>query len=176
MRFVMSTFKFSILMFLFLSLAACSHFSKKGADADDDAAGQEGAYSMGLGENDQFGNLHGKNSLNAPENQTYYFDFDKNEVHPDDRPAIEAQAKYIASHARARVRLEGHTDERGSREYNIALGERRALAVADVLKMNGVAEKQIKVVSYGEEKPASPGHDEESYRLNRRVELIYEGK
>ena len=69
--------------------------------------------------------------------------------------------------------LEGHTDERGSREYNIALGDRRALSVQRILELNGVAPEQVTVVSYGEEKPAAEGHSEAAWRLNRRVELLY---
>jgi len=86
---------------------------------------------------------------------------------------VGAHAKYLASHGSARVRLEGHTDERGSREYNIGLGERRAQAVRRALLLQGASEGQISTVSYGEERPAVPGHDEAAWAKNRRVEIVY---
>lgn len=155
-----------------LGLVACSSMSKSSSG---DEEGMDGAYSMGVGEQASFGQGPDyQNSTNAPENQTYYFDYDSSHIRPQDQAPVEAQAHYLAKHPHARVVLEGNTDERGSREYNIALGERRAMAVADILKMNGVSEKQIRIVSFGEEKPADPGHSEEAYRLNRRVNLVYE--
>ena len=84
-----------------------------------------------------------------------------------------AHARYLASNPSQKVRLEGHADERGSREYNIGLGERRGQAVRRALLLQGVAELQLSTVSYGEERPAVFGSDEESYQLNRRVELVY---
>lgn len=105
-----------------------------------------------------------------------YFDFDSSEVHPDDRIVVEAHAQYLHRVANAEVVLEGHADERGSREYNVALGERRANGVRDMLRVLGVADHQIRTVSYGEERPAVSGHEEESWSLNRRVEFAYAGR
>ena len=102
-----------------------------------------------------------------------YFDFDSNEVHPDDQVVVEAHAQLLAREGNAEVVLEGHADERGSREYNVALGERRANTVADMLRLLGVADHQIRTVSYGEERPAAIGHAEESWSRNRRVEFSY---
>ena len=85
----------------------------------------------------------------------------------------EAHGDFIAENGNVEVRLEGHADERGSREYNIALGDRRAQSVRRVLLIQGASTDQIDTVSYGEEQPAMPGHDEESWAENRRVELIY---
>lgn len=102
-----------------------------------------------------------------------YFDFDSSEVHPDDRVVVEAHAQYLARNPDAEVVLEGHADERGSREYNVALGEQRANGVRDMLRLLGVADHQVRNVSYGEELPAVIGHDEESWRRNRRVEFAY---
>lgn len=102
-----------------------------------------------------------------------YFDFDKSEIKDDFRAVIQAHAEYLANNPNASVTLEGHADERGTREYNIALGERRANAVQRMLTLQGAAVGQIRVVSYGEERPAALGHDEESWSLNRRVEFIY---
>ncbi|HKT71696.1 MAG TPA: peptidoglycan-associated lipoprotein Pal [Steroidobacteraceae bacterium] len=102
-----------------------------------------------------------------------YFDFDSSEIKGDGTDIVAAHAKYLASHASARVRLEGNTDERGSREYNIGLGERRAQAVRRALLLQGAAETQLSTVSYGEERPAVVGNDESAWSRNRRVEIVY---
>ena len=102
-----------------------------------------------------------------------YFDFDSSEVHPDDRVVVEAHAQYLARDAGLEVVLEGHADERGSREYNVALGERRANGVRDMLRLLGVGDHQISTVSYGEELPEAIGHEEESWSRNRRVVFAY---
>jgi len=86
---------------------------------------------------------------------------------------LRAQANYISTHASAHIRLEGNTDSRGSREYNVALGWRRAVAVSKLLEQYGVLSKQMTVISYGEEKPVAFGHTAKDYALNRRVDLIY---
>jgi len=103
-----------------------------------------------------------------------YFDFDSSRIHEEDMAAVNAHAAYLAANPNARVKLEGHGDERGSREYNVALGERRAQSVEQILKLQGVGNRQISVVSYGEERPAVIGHDESAWRYNRRVEIIYQ--
>jgi peptidoglycan-associated lipoprotein len=102
-----------------------------------------------------------------------YFDFDRAEIKPEFRDIVRAHAEYLTANSRTRVVLEGHTDERGTREYNMGLGERRANAVRSMLTLQGVASNQIESVSYGEERPVALGHDEESWRLNRRVEIVY---
>ena len=102
-----------------------------------------------------------------------YFDFDSSEVHPDDRIVVEAHAQLLARDANAEVVLEGHADERGSREYNVALGESRANGVRDMLRLLGVADHQVRTVSFGEERPAVIGHEEDSWSRNRRVEFAY---
>jgi peptidoglycan-associated lipoprotein len=102
-----------------------------------------------------------------------YFDYDRAEIKPEFVPVVATHAKYLNNHPQARVRLEGHSDERGSREYNIGLGERRAQAVRRALLLQGVSENQITTVSYGEERPAVLGSDEAAYAKNRRVELVY---
>lgn len=107
---------------------------------------------------------------------TIYFMFDSSQVQQDFIPVIAAHAQYLLSHPNRRLTLEGHADERGSSEYNIALGEQRAKSVARMMKVQGVSESQLQVVSYGEEKPAVEGHDEAAYQLNRRVELLYQGQ
>lgn len=102
-----------------------------------------------------------------------YFAYDSAEVRAEDQAVVEAHANYLLQNPGQRILLEGHADERGSREYNIALGERRALAVARLMQLLGVADSQIRSVSYGEERPADSGHDEAAWSLNRRVELVY---
>ncbi len=102
-----------------------------------------------------------------------YFDYDKSDIKSEYVSVVAAHAKFLNGGANRKVRLEGHTDERGSREYNIGLGERRAQAVRRALLLQGVREDQITTVSYGEERPAAAGSDEAAYAKNRRVELVY---
>ncbi len=102
-----------------------------------------------------------------------YFSFDSAEILPESQTIISKNARVLTGNTRIITQLEGHTDERGSREYNIALGERRANAVRQAMIAMGVSPQQIRVVSYGEERPADAGHDEQSYALNRRVEIVY---
>ena len=99
-----------------------------------------------------------------------YFDFDKYDLTPEARAILLAHAEKLKGSSVA-VRLEGHADERGSREYNIALGEKRAKAARDFLVLQGVKAASLEVVSYGEERPVATGHDETSYSQNRRVEI-----
>jgi peptidoglycan-associated lipoprotein len=105
--------------------------------------------------------------------KTIYFDFDSSQIKPEFTAVIAAHAKYLTGNGSIRVRLEGNTDERGTREYNIGLGERRAQAVRQALMLQGVADAQITTVSYGEERPAVTGHTEEAWSKNRRVEIVY---
>jgi peptidoglycan-associated lipoprotein len=102
-----------------------------------------------------------------------YFDFDSAEIKGEGNDVIAAHAKYLASHASMRVRLEGNTDARGSREYNIGLGERRAQAVRRALLLQGAADSQLATVSYGAERPAVAGNDDAAWAKNRRVEIVY---
>jgi peptidoglycan-associated lipoprotein len=101
-----------------------------------------------------------------------YFDYDRAEIRPEYVPIVTAHAKFLNANAVRKVRLEGHSDERGSREYNIGLGERRAQAVRRALMLQGVSETQLTTVSYGEERPAVQGGDETAYSKNRRVEMV----
>ena len=109
-------------------------------------------------------------------NRTVYFELDADQVNVADRPVIEAHGRYLADNSSAAVTLEGHADERGSREYNIALGERRANSVRQLMTLLGANSAQIRVVSYGEERPAVDGHDESAWSRNRRVEIIYRNR
>jgi len=102
-----------------------------------------------------------------------YFDFDKADIRPEFREVLRAHAQYIASHSSARVTLEGHADERGTREYNLGLGEQRGENAAARLAAMGAGGGQVSVVSYGEERPVATCHDESCWSKNRRVEIIY---
>lgn len=156
-----------------LALAACSApWHKKSAAQTETAADMNGgAMAQGAGSGSGYGDMGGPQASIA--NRTYYFDFDSNVVHDSDKSAINANANYLLAHSDAKVIVEGHTDPRGSREYNIALGERRANAVAEILEAKGVNRSQIRVVSYGAQRLAADGRDEESYRQDRRAVIVY---
>ncbi len=117
--------------------------------------------------------------LNDPQSplsrRVIYFDFDSAELSSEDRALLAAHAEFLAAHPDVTVVLEGHADERGTREYNMALGERRARAVMQLLVLQGMRREQAQTISFGEERPVALGHDEEAWRLNRRVELLYSG-
>jgi peptidoglycan-associated lipoprotein len=102
-----------------------------------------------------------------------YFDFDKSEIKPEFADLVAAHARNLSGHPNLKMKLEGNTDERGTREYNIGLGERRAQAVRRALMLQGVAESQLTTVSFGSERPAVEGDDEAAWAQNRRVELVY---
>ncbi|MEE9492285.1 MAG: peptidoglycan-associated lipoprotein Pal [Gammaproteobacteria bacterium] len=102
-----------------------------------------------------------------------YFDFDSYNVDEAGRELIAAHANYLTTNPAARIRLEGHGDERGSREYNIGLGERRGQAVKRILELLNASPEQISIVSFGEEKPVDYGHNQDAWRQNRRVEIVY---
>ena len=120
------------------------------------------------------------NALRDPNNilskRSVYFDFDSNAVKDEYRSLIQAHARYMADHRDTRVRIEGNCDERGSREYNLALGQRRAEAVKKIMTVLGAADARIETISYGEEKPVAMGHDEESWAKNRRADIKYAGE
>jgi peptidoglycan-associated lipoprotein len=102
----------------------------------------------------------------------FYFEFDKSDLSQEDRDALVYHAADLKANPSKHIRLEGHADERGTREYNLALGERRAQSVERYLQVQGVAASQMETVSYGEERPADTGTTEQAYSLNRRVEMI----
>jgi peptidoglycan-associated lipoprotein len=122
----------------------------------------------------------GKNPLKDPASilskRTIYFDFDSSAIRDEFRPLVEAHAQYLKDNKQAKTILQGHTDERGSREYNIALGQRRAESVSQAMTLLGVADAQIEAVSLGEEKPAAEGQEETAWAKNRRVEILYQGE
>lgn len=165
---------------LALGLAACQKPTKPDTTAAPATTDAGAAASSGLGADAGAG--AGTATALTPQQQALaaiqqknvvYFEYDSSEIRSDYVPVVAAHAQYLVKYPSARVRLEGHADERGSREYNIGLGERRAQAVRRALLAQGVADAQIATVSYGEERPAVEGSDEAAYAQNRRVELVH---
>ncbi len=178
--------KWILLAVLALAVAGCSGNKTKEADGNRAAvedrgighgeADDPGVTTTGIGDDDPYSSaaLGDPNDPDGPLSvRIIYFDLDSSNVRADFRSTIEAHAAYLAANPDASISLEGHADERGSREYNLALGERRALAVRKQLVLLGASAGQAQAVSYGEERPVMVGSDEESYALNRRVEIIY---
>jgi peptidoglycan-associated lipoprotein len=176
MRNFMKTF---IVVIGLLFLVGCASSRNGGPAGVTDAnalygGGASGAKSMGLGNED---NLVGKDAGPAQGvlgKRSFYFAFNSSDVNKQYISIIQAHGEYLLKHPNARLLLEGNADIRGSREYNIALGQQRADAVENILKMEGVNSKQIRTISYGAEKPIAMGRTEAAYRLNRRVDLVYE--
>jgi len=159
-----------------LTLTACGRDNVVPEDA---GANSNGANDAGLS-TDRQGNdgVITESPLEAEQRRlmqqlVVYFDYDEAEILPEFNALLQAHGQFLARNANSQLRLEGHADERGSREYNIGLGERRAQAVRRVLMLQGAAGTQFTTVSYGEERPAQTGSDDEAWRLNRRVELVY---
>ena len=148
----------------------------RGISSDEMNEIDSGASTQGIDDNDTYSAtpLGDPNDPNGPLSvRVIYFELDSSNVRADFRSTIEAHAAYLAANLNVEIRLEGHADERGSREYNLALGERRSLAVRKQLVLLGASAAQISAVSYGEERPATEGSDEDSYALNRRAEIVY---
>ena len=153
-----------------LYLAGCSSMPGMG---NDDAADVAEAGTAGAAE----GGAWTGSPLDDPNSplstKIIYFGYDLSEIQPDYREIVVAHGAYLAANPQVRVSVEGHADERGSREYNIALGEDRAKAVKRLLLAQGASERQISTISYGEERPADIASNEASWAANRRVELRY---
>lgn len=171
---------FSIVSSLVLvaTLAACGSSVKLDDVPVEDRTGttQQGDPSGATGRGVAPVQVEGADALRAgPANtaKVIYFDFDSYVVKPEFQGTIEAHAKYLTANKARKMAIEGHTDERGGREYNLALGQKRAEAVRRALGLLGVADAQVEAVSFGKEKPAVPGSDEEAMAKNRRAELNY---
>ena len=139
------------------------------ADMDSGSASSSGFDDDGMGAGEFFDDDMMQGDLTT----VIYFDFDHSELRAEYGDLLAQHARQLANDSRMRIRLEGHADERGSREYNIGLGERRSQAVRRMLLIQGATAAQISTVSFGEERPASMGSDEDAYALNRRVEIVY---
>ncbi|MBI5451368.1 MAG: peptidoglycan-associated lipoprotein Pal [Gammaproteobacteria bacterium] len=111
-----------------------------------------------------------------PATRVIYFDYDDATIRAEFREVLAAHARYLASHPNVRITVQGHCDERGTREYNMGLGERRANAVKKFLSLQGAGGKQMEAVSFGEERPVDSGHDDAAWAKNRRVEIVYSGR
>ncbi len=157
-----------------LTLAACSGNKNT---RDDAAAVDQGSSQTADTSGVDQGGAAQMDPLDDPDNilskRVILFDFDKAVVKDEYRALVEAHARYVAEHPSARVTLEGHADERGTREYNLGLGERRGNAVAKLMQALGASAGQINVVSYGEERPVALCHAESCWYQNRRVEIVY---
>lgn len=157
---------------LALSVAWVAGCSTSGSSQDSGASSATGSEGSGQGVNVGSG-VSGSYSDVANLRTVFYFEFDKSVVKAEGFADLEKHAMYLAANPSAQVVLEGHADERGTREYNMALGERRAKAVSRFLQVNGASATQVETVSFGEEKPAVLGHSDASWSQNRRVELKY---
>jgi peptidoglycan-associated lipoprotein len=162
----------SLLGMAALALTACGGSEATKPGVEDKSVGAESS-GVGAGTGVDGKTLDGKGKADLLAKRRVYFAFDSSAVDNENRAIVEAHAAYLAANKNIKVVLEGNTDERGTREYNLALGERRAEAVARMVKLLGIAPDRIKTVSYGEEKPIAMGHTEADWALNRRVEIIY---
>lgn len=166
-----------------LLLTACAHKPPQPTGQSGSAvpanqgAGAESSGATGANANGAAGANEGQETQGPSEGllakHTIYFDFDSSEIKGEGTDIVSAHAKYLSMHPNMHVRLEGNTDERGSREYNIGLGERRAQAVRRALLLQGASDAQISTVSYGAERPVDAGHDEAAWAKNRRVDIVY---
>jgi len=174
----MKSFVLFVLAGGLLALSACNRGDTLPADTGAGSFGDTGADTSSSGSSSgiQVSALEAEEQRRLEElmrNLVVYFDYDQADIRPEFNAMLAAHGQYLARNANVTLRLEGHADERGSREYNIGLGERRAQAVRRVLMLQGAQASQLTTISYGEERPAATGSDEESWRLNRRVELVY---
>jgi len=192
--------KLSIMLFIISSLALLSACSTNGGENEGDAnvedrtgengeatgengenyEGQTGGYSDssmsdGTAVEGQSTGIAALNDPNSPLSiRTIYFDYDSTTVNTENQSALNAHAEFLSLNSNQRIILEGHTDERGTREYNLSLGERRAQSIADFLIASGVSAQQLDVRSFGEENPIGLEQTESAWQLNRRVELVYQ--
>jgi peptidoglycan-associated lipoprotein len=173
----MKLYKLLFAGLLMVVLGACSSptipdpdmTEDSGNGANDSSANSSGFEEDSLGAGQEFGD----DRMGAELTTIIYFDFDQSELRPEYADLLAAHATRLANSSSTGIRLEGHADERGSREYNIGLGERRSQTVRRMLLIQGASTSQISTVSFGEERPAAFGSDEEAYSLNRRVEIKY---
>lgn len=175
----------SVIFFLALLLAmgGCSGNKTKADEGSMTGSGMEDGAPIDVGEDDYSSSgLDESGSvildpLDDPASDLYvrtiYFDYDSANIREDSLLIVREHGKYLSGNPARLVRLEGHADERGTREYNLALGEQRAKSVREVMLLEGATEEQIEIVSFGEERPAVEGSDDAALQLNRRVEVVY---
>ena len=170
-------------LFLAIVISGCAASKKKGGsvEVEDATIGSSTeSSSSGIGSEDTTAReiiileSDDQGDMDDPLGQrVVYFDFDSANLTPEAQMVVEAHAQYLSGNPGMAVVLEGHADERGTREYNLALGERRANSVSEIFQALGVAPDAIRTISYGEERPVSMGQDEGAWSLNRRVEILY---
>ncbi|MHB8495391.1 MAG: peptidoglycan-associated lipoprotein Pal [Casimicrobiaceae bacterium] len=168
------------------ALIGCSTTPTKEAPVVDQSgagtAAGTGAQTSGTGSGAVTGSATGSamSPLHDPNNilskRSVYFDYDSFVVKDEYKPLVEAHARWLQAHPDARMTIQGNTDERGSHEYNIALGQKRADAVKRMMVLLGASDSQIETVSFGKEKPKNPGHDEAAWAENRRDDIVYAGE
>jgi peptidoglycan-associated lipoprotein len=155
-------------------VAACgsTKIDSSKADVTDAAGSNQSAHSHSTGSmRADVDPLNDPQSLLAQ--RSIYFDFDSYAVKAEFEPALAAHAKYLSAHSTSKIAVQGNADERGGREYNLALGQKRAVAVTKTLAAQGVAATQMEAVSFGKEKPKAIGHDEAAWAENRRADIVY---
>ena len=189
MRYISMINKLYLLAFLALFVSACATTQgeeiTEGPSVDITAEGEgdgsatpieestDGVMATPIAEDDLTAEEMLEQTDTALANRTIYFEFNSANLTDESLNILEVHGNFIADNGNVHVRLEGHADERGSREYNIGLGYRRAQSVRRVLLIQGASSDQIETISYGEEQPVASGHDEDAWAKNRRVELIY---
>ena len=164
------------LMLVLLAGCATGKQAEKQGTAPVEEQGANSATTSGTGQENAQGQAlpEGQAATKPAEAQRkVYFAFDSSNVDDQNKAVVEKNAGYLVAHPNIKVELQGNTDERGTREYNLALGERRAKAVKAMLQIMGVAPDRMNTVSFGEEKPVALGHNEAAWRQNRRVDIVY---
>ena len=170
------------LISILAAFAVLSGCANKGGlnDGADGAMGGDGTVDVGAGGDTSGLGEDGAlifDPLDDPNSElfvrTIYFDYDSADIRADSMETVRQHGDYLVGNPDRTIRLEGHADERGTREYNLALGEQRAQAVQKIMQLQGVQDVQIEIVSFGEERPAVEGIDESSWQMNRRVEIVY---
>jgi peptidoglycan-associated lipoprotein len=162
--------KLTISLLLSSALVGCSTL---GGDEGSTDGVSGGASTNGIADGSNYSGHPLDNPSSSLSTKVIYFAFDSSAVEPQYEAVLAAHGAYLAANAGVSVIVEGHADERGTREYNVALSEKRAKTVQNLLSLQGAAGNQAEAVALGEEKPVAVGHDESSWHLNRRVELIY---
>jgi peptidoglycan-associated lipoprotein len=158
-------------------LSACASTGDKGqgaASVEDKSLGQQAGASTQGAQRMAIDPLKDPNNILSK--RSVYFDYDSYSVKGEYKPMVEAHAQYLKQNAKAKAFVQGNADERGSREYNLALGQKRAESVRKVMNVLGVSDSQIETVSFGEEKPKAEGRDEASWAQNRRADIVYQGE
>ena len=191
----MKLVKLSVVAFILVWLTGCSSLGLSSMGSLSNEGGvfvdERGASTNGLGQSESDLNavetqiILGEEAIeghalddpaSALSNRVVYFEYDSSSVREEDQVTLEAHAQYLTKNSKVSIKLGGHTDQRGSREYNLALGERRAIAIRQILMIQGADMNQFEVVSFGQEQPQSEGDGEVNWQNNRRVELIYIGR